>query len=291
MNVGLILGGGGVVGIAWEVGVMAGLREHAGFDPLAMSLIVGTSAGSVAGAQVALGHDLDELVARQQRTPRAPNPSPPRAQGAPSVVPNDIMRLMVSDEATMEERAIAIGKLAVDADVALGQAEYVESFRSLLGTDEWPAIDLRVTTAECETGRSVLWSKADGIDLLRAVASSCAIPGWFPPVEFAGHRYIDAPRGGFYARLVDEKDLDALLFIGPNGALPEGLRDNPEIDALADRGLPVVQITGGAAITGTAVNLMDPHARGDAVEAGIDDGKANALAVADLLESARGDSS
>ena len=64
MNVGLILGGGGVVGIAWELGVMAGLREHAGFDPLAMGLIVGTSAGSVAGAQVALGHDLDELVAR-----------------------------------------------------------------------------------------------------------------------------------------------------------------------------------------------------------------------------------
>ena len=197
MNVGLILGGGGVVGIAWEIGVMAGLREHAGFDPLTMSLIVGTSAGSVAGAQVALGHDLDELVARQQRTrrsPRSQKSSPPRAPGAPSVVPNDIMRLMISGDAPMEERTIAIGKLAIDADVALGEAEYVESFRSLLGTDEWPEIDLCVTTAECETGRSILWSKADGIDLLRAVASSCAIPGWFPPVEFAGHRYIDAPR-------------------------------------------------------------------------------------------------
>jgi NTE family protein len=286
VNVGLILGGGGVVGIAWEIGVMAGLREHAGFDPGAMSLIVGTSAGSVAGAQVALGHDLDELVARQQRarrSPRSQKSSPPRAPGAPSVVPNDIMRLMISGDAPMEERTIAIGKLAVDADVALGEAEYVESFRSLLGTDEWPEIDLRVTTAECETGRSILWSKADGIDLLRAVASSCAIPGWFPPVEFDGHRYIDAPRGGFYAPLVEEKDLDALLFIGPNGALPEGLRDNPEIDALAGRGLPVVQITGGAAITGAAVNLMDPEARGDAVDAGIDDGKANALAVAELL--------
>ena len=103
------------------------------------------------------------------------------------------------------------------------------------------------------------------------------------PSSSPGHRYIDAPRGGFYAPLVEEKDLDALLFIGPNGALPEGLRDNPEIDALAGRGLPVVQITGGAAITGAAVNLMDPDARGDAVDAGIDDGKANALAVAELL--------
>ena len=59
---------------------MAGLREHAGFDPQAMSLIVGTSAGSVAGAQVALGHDLDELVARASSARRrAPNPSPTSA--------------------------------------------------------------------------------------------------------------------------------------------------------------------------------------------------------------------
>ena len=66
--------------------------------------------------------------------------------------------------------------------------------------------------------------------------------------------------------LVEEKRLDALLYIGPNGALPEGLRDNPEIDALADHGLPVVQITGHDALTGATVNLMDPDARAHAVE-------------------------
>ena len=94
---------------------------------------------------------------------------------------------------------------------------------------------------------------------------------------------MDGPRGGFYADLVEEKHLDALLYIGPNGALPEGLRDNPEIDALADRGLPVVQITGGDAITGATVNLMDPNERARAVAAGIDDGKASAPDVARLL--------
>ena len=52
---GLILGGGGIVGIAWELGVVAGLREHAGFDPKAMHVIVGSSAGSAAGALLALG--------------------------------------------------------------------------------------------------------------------------------------------------------------------------------------------------------------------------------------------
>ena len=284
VSIGLVLGGGGVVGIAWELGVMAGLRTHAGFEPRAMDVIVGTSAGSVAGAQVALGKDLDELVATQQRAPRAPNPSPPTANGSATVVPKEIMRLMIATDAgTMEERALAIGKLAVDADVTLDERAYVESFRRMLGTDDWPATDLRITTAEVETGRSVLWRKADGIGLLRAVASSCAIPGYFPTVEFAGHRYMDGPRGGFYADLVEEKHLDALLYIGPNGALPEGLRDNPEIDALADRGLPVVQITGGDAITGATVNLMDPNERARAVAAGIDDGKASAPDVARLL--------
>jgi NTE family protein len=285
VRIGLVLGGGGVVGIAWEVGVMAGLRAHAGFDPAAMELIVGTSAGSVAGAQVALGSDLDELVARQQRAPQPSDPSPARASGPATVVPNEIMHLLVAKDTdtTMEERAVAIGKLAVDAAVALDEAAYVESFRRLIGSDDWPAIDLRVTTAEVETGRSVLWSKADGIGLLRAVASSCAIPGFFPTVAFGGHRYMDGPRGGFYASLVEEKHLDAIVFIGPNGALPEGLRDNPEIDALAAGGLPVVQITGGAAITGAAVNLMDPDQRARAVTAGIDDGKASASDVARLL--------
>ena len=56
---------------------------------------------------------------------------------------------------------------------------------------------------------------------------------------------MDGPRGGFYPKLVEEKGLEAVLFIGPVGALPEGLRRNPEIDALAAAGLPVVQIQGG----------------------------------------------
>jgi NTE family protein len=286
MKIGLVLGGGGLVGIAWELGVMAGLEERAGFDPAALSLIVGTSAGSVAGAQVALGKDLGELVEGQRRTAGRPNTPPPRlapdaaAPRGTTVIPDAIMQLLVSNEGSIEARAVQIGKLAGDAPVALSETDYVESFRRMLGTDEWPAPDLRVTTAECETGRGVLWTKHDGIGLLRAVASSCAIPGFFPTVGFGGRRYMDGPRGGFYAPLVAEKGLDAVLFIGPLGALPEGLRGNPEIDALAAGGLPVVQITGGAGLAAAASDLMDPGGRARAVDAGIDDGRAAAAEVA-----------
>jgi hypothetical protein len=73
-----------------------------------------------------------------------------------------------------------------------------------------------------------------------------------------------------------------VLFIGPLGS--EGLRDNPEIDALAARGLPVVQITGGAALAAAASDLMDPGGRARAVDAGIDDGRAAAPGVARLID-------
>jgi NTE family protein len=286
MKVGLMLGGGGVVGIAWELGVMAGLEERAGFDPLAMDVIVGTSAGSVAGAQVALGKPLSELVAHQQRPPRRPTgaASAPAPSGAGlAFIPEEIMQLLMSQNGTVEERAAAIGALAADVPVALSEDDYVESFRTMLGRDQWPAGDLRLTTAECGTGRTVLWTKHDGIDLVRAVASSCAIPGYFPSVSFAGERYIDGPRRDCHGPVVAEKELDGIIFIGPLGALPSGLRLNPEIDQMAADGFPVVQVTGGEALGAVAVNLMDPGARVAAVNVGLDDGRAAADAVIALM--------
>ena len=64
----LVLGGGGITGIAWEIGVLAGLAE-AGADLTGADLVVGTSAGSVVGAQVTAGADLEALHARQLEPP------------------------------------------------------------------------------------------------------------------------------------------------------------------------------------------------------------------------------
>jgi hypothetical protein len=115
------------------------------------------------------------------------------------------------------------------------------------------------------------------------VASSCAIPGYFPTVEFEVRRYMDGPRGGFWPRLVEEKRLDAVLFIGPLGALPEGLRADPEMDALAARGFPVLQVTGGDALALTVADLMSSSARSPAVDVGFDNGRAAAPDVIALM--------
>ena len=55
----LVLGGGGITGIAWEIGVLAGLAE-AGVDLTGADLVVGTSAGSVVGAQITSGAPLED---------------------------------------------------------------------------------------------------------------------------------------------------------------------------------------------------------------------------------------
>ena len=60
----LVLGGGGVTGIAWELGILKGLAD-AGVDLSAADLVVGTSAGSVVGAQITSGRTLDDLYKTQ----------------------------------------------------------------------------------------------------------------------------------------------------------------------------------------------------------------------------------
>ena len=58
----LVLGGGGVAGVAWELGILLGLYD-AGVDVRGVDIIIGTSAGSVVGAQIAGGPNLESLFA------------------------------------------------------------------------------------------------------------------------------------------------------------------------------------------------------------------------------------
>ncbi|MBO0687117.1 MAG: patatin-like phospholipase family protein, partial [Candidatus Dormibacteraeota bacterium] len=70
---GLALGGGGPVGVAWEIGVLLALAEDAGFEPNRAKVIVGTSAGSIVGARLRRGRTPAELL-EEQRTRTLPPP-------------------------------------------------------------------------------------------------------------------------------------------------------------------------------------------------------------------------
>ena len=71
-NVALVLGGGGAAGNAWLIGIIAGLAE-AGVDLTeAADLVIGTSAGATAAAQVRSGIPPAELLASVLSAPVQP---------------------------------------------------------------------------------------------------------------------------------------------------------------------------------------------------------------------------
>ena len=178
----LVLGGGGVTGVAWEIGVLAGLAEH-GLDLAAADLIVGTSAGSVVGAGVAAGEDLAEMYAGQL----APPDGQPRARlGAGNTA--RLVWVMVGTRDPVRAR-VKMGRLALSARTE-PEAVRRAVFESLLAGREWPA-RLKVTAVDAQSGAFTVFDAGGSVTLLDAVGASCAVPGVWPPVTIAGHRYID----------------------------------------------------------------------------------------------------
>src|SRR5262249_285196 len=142
VEVGLILGGGGEVGIAWEIGVLAALEREAGFVASASTVIAGTSAGAIVGAYAAQGRAMPEVARLEglgQGFAAGQQPSNP-------TIPDDIIGALVSTEGTFEERGARLGKLALGAPTSVDQPTFVDGFQQMLGTDDWPDADFRPTT-------------------------------------------------------------------------------------------------------------------------------------------------
>lgn len=68
-KIGLVLGAGGVVGQAYQAGVLAALQREANWDPRHADIIVGTSAGSVTGAVLRIGVPATDLAASTYGVP------------------------------------------------------------------------------------------------------------------------------------------------------------------------------------------------------------------------------
>ncbi len=280
---GLLLGGGGSVGIAWENGVLAGLVDAIGFEPAKSTVIVGTSAGSSVGADMALGKDPHDALAADHdaSNPRRKLPPPDMEKGAFA----EIIALMLSPEAGTPETVARIAEIATHAKTALSEDQFVAMFRKTVGTDEWPDVDFRPTSTACSSGMPKFWTAADGVPLSRAVASSCAIPGYFPSVSHAGEHYMDGARGPkYHTGIVKELDLAAALFIGPKIAIPRVSEMLVEdMAALAATGVRVHTILGSERLDALGLNLMDYSKRPAAFECGLADGADHAAVVKEML--------
>jgi NTE family protein len=282
MSYGLVLGGGGVVGIAWEIGVLDALAQAGALDAGAATTIIGTSAGSVVGTQLAAGQRLDDLVAAQLEAPKV---SVGGGAAAPDM--DAVMKIfggMLSASEMTTELAKTTGTLALEAPTGSEDA-WVGSFDAFMGVSEWPDRDLRVVAMSCTRGERRAWTKADGVPVQRAVASSCAVPGLFPPVTIDGDRYTD---GGAWspsnADLLAGEGLDAVVFIGPIGGFLAGTPQvETELALVRAKGAGTTSLLPGESFESLRMQLMNPAFRAQGLEAGRHDGAAAASGIRSLL--------
>lgn len=188
MSRAIVLGGGGPVGIGWEAGLLVGLAGG-GVDATGADTVVGTSAGSVVGFTLASGGDLTEATALMAAATPAGAAVPEPAEAASGL---EALMAAVAEAAQDPGRAEGVrarlGRMAVDART-MDETEWLKMFSFTEGA-AWP--DGFVCTAvDAATGRFRLWDRQAGVDVQHAVASSCAVPGMFPPVSIQGTRWMD----------------------------------------------------------------------------------------------------
>jgi NTE family protein len=257
----LVLGGGGPVAVAWESGLIAGLAES-GIDLSGADFIIGTSAGSVVGAQMAMG-----------RTPAALTEPAGESMAPPPDLSQLVAKLMESYAGVRpsEEVYREIGAWALQASTVSEEA-HVARFESTLGDlpeERWPGRRFACTAVDAVNGKFVIWDNDSGVPLARAIASSCAVPGIAAPISINGRRYMDGGvRSMTNADLAMGYDVVVVVSIS-NQFFPEAMRRplQRELTALRDSGSRVETISPDAeSLQAFGPNLMD-FGRGPVVAA------------------------
>ena len=278
----LVLAGGGVAGIAWELGVLRGIADA---DPaladriLAADLVVGTSAGASVAAQITSGVALGELYAAQLR----PETAEIDVDVDKEKLFADFAKVVASasDPADAGRRmgALALATPTVDLAVRLVAID------GRLPVKQWPDRRMLLVAVDVETGDVAVFTRESGVTLIDAVAASGALPGVWPPVPIGTRRYID---GG--ARSMTNADLaagaDPVLIVQPTLAeVPQewsGL--DAEIAALAPATAYVISAD-QASVDAFGTNPLSPSTRAPAARAGRAVGARHAAAVAALWTS------
>jgi NTE family protein len=275
----LVLGGGGVTGVAWELGLLAGFAEL-GVDLTDADLVVGTSAGSVVGADLTSGRSLAELYEAQL--------APPAGEITARLGLRVIAKLswaMFGSRDPVRARA-RIGKMAL-ASKTVSEAERRKVIAARLPVHDWPACRLLIAAVDADSGEFTAFDAASGVGLVDAVGASCAVPGVWPPVTIGGRRYVD---GGMrsaanadlavgYARVVVVAPL-----IRGFGHIPSVARQVAGLDGDVQA---AVIAPDEAARKAIGRNVLDPARRAPAARAGHAQAAKEAERVAAVWTAAR----
>jgi NTE family protein len=268
----LVLGGGGITGIAWELGLLAGLAEK-GLDLTSADLVVGTSAGSVVGAQILSGAPIEDLYAEQLTDATGEIAA---RMGAGVVARFMIASLWPGDAS--RGRAY-LGRAALAART-VPESERRGVIESRLRSRSWHERRLLIMAVDAETGEPRVFERDSGVELRDAVAASCAVPIVWPPITIQGHRYVD---GG--VRSIANADLaagcDRVVVLAPvTFALRRSGRIAGQLSSLGHDVRAVVLSPDAQARAAIGRNVLDPAQRAASARAG----RIQAAAVAAAVE-------
>jgi NTE family protein len=274
-RIGLVLGAGGVVGQAYQAGVLAALQRETEWDPRDATMIVGTSAGSVTGAALRVGVPATDLAASLYGAPTSRRGGailrrilPAEAGPLPTPCMLSLLRPWNLPSPALLARTVR-RPLAFRPDVVAvtlmprGQVDITERAQGLdqhIGA-RWPE-GLRICAVRRRDGARVVFGRpgAPPARLAPAVLASCAIPGYFRPVVIEGTEYVD---GGVYsvtnADVLRSEGLDLVVIVssmsaahgsanGADGLLRRTVhrRMEREIARLEESGTAVISLEPGA---------------------------------------------
>jgi NTE family protein len=204
MKTGLVLGAGGLVGLAYHAGALRALEVEGGVVPDDTDVLVGTSAGSVIAAYLRTGRstedfwllalgthpELSALVGPEAVegvfSPLATSPVDMvrRGIGSGYVLARSLVRVPVPPLPSWLARAFPGGFFAM----AEGRRRFADEL-----PEEWPDKELDICAVNITTGKRVVLGrrKEPALDLRQAVLASAAIPGLYPPVRIGPMTLVD----------------------------------------------------------------------------------------------------
>lgn len=282
---GLVLGGGGITGIAWETGLLFGLAE-AGVDLTDADRIIGTSAGSIVGAQITSDIGLEELYRRQLLPPAdlGDGEVDVASIGLGTVASFVVSLLQARGDLTRFGRVL--GARAVRA-AAKGRTpsveERYEQVAKRIGGLTWADRDLLVTAVDVVTGELTLFgprSSRPEVSLEDAVNASCAVPCVYPPIPIGGRVYVDGGvRSGSNADLLTGCSRVVALTPADRSAGPMRTAGQQLADLGADHCVIKPDHASRVAI---GKNVLDPAARPPSARAGYAQAAAEVELIRDL---------
>lgn len=281
----LVLAGGGIAGIAWETGVLRGIADESPAVArllIGSDVLVGTSAGSAVAAQLGSGHTLDELFGRQVAESSAEIDS---GVDVETITELFLTALGEPYEETLDRTrqqlqrigAVALATKTVPAPVRR------DVIARRLPSHDWPDAEVRLTAIDVETGELTVFDRDSGVDLVDAVAASCAVPGAWPPVRIDGRHYMD---GGVASsvNLVVAADCATAVVLVPSGVdAPSPFGAGPAAEVSAFPGVAFAVFADGDSLAAFGPNALDPGCRIPSALAGREQGRREAANLARFL--------